>query len=219
MAKLHLPTLREAHIQPHPVRRFSQSRPCDEHCCSGHRNSHHLWNGKQECRISLSLVSDGMFTLRLSSRLSSMPTVPSSSNSVDVPLRMPERSFRGRLEWIPITLSLLSSDSARCSQCGGYLAQKSELRAHQMARKLRSSGLTPQKSELSSHQVAPARVVAHSSSWTPAAYECREVLPLRLFGLRQCARCFSSNTHPSRPLMLSDSYLIAPANLRSLHAW
>ena len=38
------------------------------------------------------------------------------------------------------------------------------------------------KSELSAHQMAPAGVVAHSSSWTPAAhepeernFECREV--------------------------------------------
>ena len=38
------------------------------------------------------------------------------------------------------------------------------------------------KSELSAHQMAPAGIVAHSSSWTPAAceleernFECREV--------------------------------------------
>ena len=60
-----------------------------------------------------------------------------------------------------------------------YLGTKSEVRAHQIARKLRSAGFTPQKSELSSHQMAPCGVVAHSSSWTPAACESREVLPLR----------------------------------------
>ena len=44
------------------------------------------------------------------------------------------------------------------------------------------------KSELSTHQMAPVGVVAHSSSWAPAAYEPHEVLLLRLFGLRQCDR-------------------------------
>ena len=33
--------------QPHPVRRFSQGRPCDEHCCGGPQNSHHLRNVKR----------------------------------------------------------------------------------------------------------------------------------------------------------------------------
>ena len=42
-----------------------------------------------------------------------------------------------------------------------YPSTKSEVRAHQMARKLRSSGLTPQKSELSSHQMAPGGVISH----------------------------------------------------------
>ena len=37
---------------------------------------------------------------------------------------------------------------------GSLRTKKSELRAHQMARKLRSPGVTPQKSELSSHQMA-----------------------------------------------------------------
>ena len=63
--------------------------------------------------------------------------------------------------------------------------EKSEVRAHQMARKLRRSGLTPQKSELSSHQMAPGGVVTHSSSWTLAAYEPHEVLLPRPFGLCQ----------------------------------
>ena len=39
-------------------------------------------------------------------------------------------------------LSPLSSETARCPQCGGCLAQKSELRAHQMARELQGAGLT-----------------------------------------------------------------------------
>ena len=40
--------------------------------------------------------------------------------------------------------------------------------------------------------MAPSGVVAHSRSWTRAAYEPHEVLPLRLFGLRQCDRRFKS---------------------------
>ena len=46
-----------------------------------------------------------------------------------------------------------------------YPCTKSEVRAHHMARKLRSAGFTPRKSELSSHQMVPSVVVAHSSSW------------------------------------------------------
>ena len=52
------------------------------------------------------------------------------------------------------------------------------------------------KSELSPHQMAPGGVVAHSSSWTPAAYEPYEVLLLRLFGLRQSDSRFGSTRPP-----------------------
>ena len=46
-------------------------------------------------------------------------------------------------------------DSAGCPQCGVHRAQKSDLRAHQLAR---SAGFTPHKtSALSSHQV-PVRI-------------------------------------------------------------
>ena len=45
-----------------------------------------------------------------------------------------------------------------------YPGTETEVRAHQMTRKLRSSGFTPQKSELSSHQIAHSGVVPHQRS-------------------------------------------------------
>ena len=40
--------------------------------------------------------------------------------------------------------------------------------------------------------MAPAGVVAHSSSWTRAVFEPHEVLLFRLFGVRQVDRSFRS---------------------------
>ena len=60
--------------------------------------------------------------------------------------------------WKPISLSHLSPEVARCHPVRG-------------SPRTRVLGSLRTKSELSSHQMAPAGVVAHSSSWTPAAYE------------------------------------------------
>ena len=50
--------------------------------CGALRASHHLWDGKQprarKCRISLSLLSDGVVYTTALHRLSSLPVVPSS---------------------------------------------------------------------------------------------------------------------------------------------
>ena len=56
-------------------------------------------------------------------------------------------------EWNPMSLSPLRQDSADCLQCGGYFAQKSELRAHQMAWKsgVRGSLRTKIRAEVSSN--------------------------------------------------------------------
>ena len=89
------------------------------------------------------------------------------------------------------------------SDCAGvHPAQKSEMRAHQMALKLRGGGFTPQKSELSSHQMTPGGVVAHWSSWTESC-EPREGRFPPLFGLRPCDRLLISTLvdfcGPARP--------------------
>ena len=94
-----------------------------------------------------------------------------------------------------------------------WILKKSEVRAHVMARKLRSAGFTPQKSELSSHQMSPGGVVSHSSSWTAAAYEPHEVFLPRLFRLRQFGRRFRS-THRPVPCEV-DPLLYGSAGCRS----
>ena len=53
--------------------------------CGALRASHHLWDGKQpqarKCRISLSLVSDGVVYTTALHSLSSMPVVPSARDN------------------------------------------------------------------------------------------------------------------------------------------
>ena len=149
---------------------YVRSRPCDEHCCGGHRNSHHLWNGKQECRISLSLVSDGVVHIAAFQQNIFNADRPILKQFHRCSPQNARTFIPGRLEWIPITLSLLSSDSARW----GLPRTKIRAESSSNGSDLRSAGFTPQKiraelssngssrpasdkkSELRAHQMAPA---------------------------------------------------------------
>ena len=147
-----------------------------------------------------------------------MSVMSSSSDWYLMPTPLELQKYE--LNWIPRTTASLKSSMRKWQDCNfmhsvrsfhfcdisGLLREVSRVRgsprtkiraeSSSNARELRSSGLTPQKSELSSHQIAPRGVVAHSRSWTPAAYEPHEVLLLRLFRLRQCDRRFKSTRPP-----------------------
>ena len=59
--------------------------------------------------------------------------------------------------------------------------------------------------------MSPAGVVAHSSPWTPAAYEPHEGLLPRLFGLRPCDRKQCGRLLP--PVSMTQSWKISSWNL------
>ena len=126
-------------------------------CCGGHRNSHHLWNGKQsrarECRISLSLVSDGVFHIAAFQQIIFNADSPILKQFRRCFPQNARTFIPGRLEWIPITLSLLSSDSARCPPVRGSPRTKIRAESSSNGSDLRSASFTPQKirAELSSN--------------------------------------------------------------------
>ena len=72
-----------------------------------------------------------------------------------LPLAERARLGSGEIAQSSLSLHRILPDVTRgVTSAGGHLAQKSEVRAHQMARKLRSGGFTPHKtSALSSHQM------------------------------------------------------------------
>ena len=174
-----------------------------------------LWIGQSALRGEL-------FTLRLCSRLPSMPAVPSSRDLSVIrvgqhrphhPLKSsPFSLIRTLLLWMGETLSflnalfrrthdtridgtcqrglLVSSRGFRRPLCGVHLAQKSELRAHQMVRKCEVPGSprTKIRAELSSNgsDVRPVGLTPHKKS-TPKSYGMGIVL------------CISNGTHRLPP--------------------